>query len=140
MEPSDGCRIWPYTLAKGYGQLMYRGRLTRLNGLVCERWHGPRPAGMLAAHSCGNSSCWAGEHLRWATHTENMRDKWVDGTAASGERNGNSTLTEDDVKKIRASYVPGRGNTSLGVLADKYGVSTTCIHMIVKGHTWKHVS
>jgi len=54
-----------------------------------------------------------------------------------GEKNGQSKLTADDVRKIRIIYASG------GVfqkdLATEFGVSQSLIDVIVRRVAWKHV-
>jgi hypothetical protein len=54
-----------------------------------------------------------------------------------GERNGNSTLTEGDVREIRARYAAG--HCSQQSLGNEFGVSQQHILCIVKRKNWKHV-
>jgi hypothetical protein len=85
MESSDGCRIWPYKRIpwpwgeaprrRGYGMVWLDGRWQYVHQLTCTRWNGPRLEGMEVAHLCDDPGCWAGEHLRWASHRENMGDR-----------------------------------------------------------------
>jgi hypothetical protein len=66
-----------------------------------------------------------------------------------GSEVGNSKLTEDNVREIRARYFGGADRTSLPKfkhgfesmqkLADEFGVSKSLIAMIVNGQWWKHV-
>src|SRR3546814_15498376 len=70
-----------------------------------------------AAHKCGRPKCVNPRHLRWATHRENMADKAIHGTETIDERNGKTTLTEEDVRAIRAAP------PVLAPLLQKYGLS-----------------
>jgi plasmid maintenance system antidote protein VapI len=56
---------------------------------------------------------------------------------ACGERCHMAKLTEDDVRHIRADYVPYQ--LPLQTLAAKYGITFATVHKIVTGRTWKHV-
>jgi hypothetical protein len=136
MQPSTGCRIWPFSLAGGYGAIRVGGKVVRINALICEAWHGERPPGAQAAHSCGNPACWAGEHLRWASPQENMADKVTDGTLVRGERHGGAKLTEADVLAIRLRHSQGDTATAL---AREYGVTVACASQIVRRLSWKHI-
>lgn len=55
-----------------------------------------------------------------------------------GEAHGNSVLTEEKVREIRARYV-GRGGPTQQQLADEYGVSLTAISFVLTRRTWRHV-
>ena len=56
---------------------------------------------------------------------------------ACGEKNGNSVLTEKEVKEIIKKYA--LKNTSHRKLAKKYDVSKPTIMRIVNKETWKHI-
>jgi HNH endonuclease len=133
MEPSESCRIWPYAKAKGYGIVEVRGVTILVHGLTCEVWHGPRPAGMQAAHSCGENSCWAGEHLRWTTAKDNCGDKLGHGRLARGESIGASKLSEADVRAIRLRHTAGESQRSL---AREYNVTHPVVSRIVRRKAW----
>lgn len=52
-----------------------------------------------------------------------------------GERNGNSNLDEDKVRKIRAIH-KDYSTRELGIM---FGVSQSAIADVIKGRTWSHV-
>jgi len=132
------CLIWPFSKAKfGYGRLRVDGPLQQAHRIVCERVHGPPPSPEIeAAHNCGNTSCVNPDHIRWATHTENMADKELHGTTNRGTRNGRVKLTEDNVREIKRA-----GKTaSYRSIGRRYGVSAASIHQIFTGKSWAWVS
>ncbi len=47
-------------------------------------------------------------------------------------------LTEDDVRAIRATYVPGCRTHGQSALARRYGVTQPLIGMIVRRELWAH--
>lgn len=104
-----------------------------VHALVLAAFIGPRPPGLQAAHQDGDPTNNRLQNLRWATATENNRDKIRHGTIARGERNGRALLTPDDVRAIRASDASSRA------LARQYGVSRSCIRLIVKRINWRHI-
>jgi hypothetical protein len=62
-----------------------------------------------------------------------------------GELNPWAKLTNDDVRVIRQRYAaavpPGhryalRSSNTVGLLAQEFGVSTECIHRVVRGQTY----
>jgi hypothetical protein len=135
MEPTDGCRLWPFSRqASGYGQLSTSVETFTVAVLTCERWHGARPRGMEVAHSCGVRACWAGEHLRWATKAENEADKRLHGTSNAGVRNGKAKLTEEIVAAIRRRYVAG--GITQRMLAAEHGLSQGHVSDILNGRKW----
>ncbi len=57
--------------------------------------------------------------------------------AARGEANGNSKLTANDVREIRAAHAAGESIRSLG---RRYPVDRSVISDLINGYTWKHVT
>ncbi len=101
--------------------------------MVCLAFHGPRPAGMHAAHLDGNRWNNAASNLKWVNQEENESHKVDHDTRAWGERHGMARLTEDDVRAIRASDESGP------VLAAKYRVSRNHISSIRARKAWRHI-
>jgi hypothetical protein len=127
------CLIWPFGLRSEYPSVHYRGRSTQGgHRLVCELTHGPSPTkDHYAAHSCGNRTCIAPAHLRWATPTENQADRLLHDTHGRGLRHPNNRLTEADVRAIRAK--PDQKGVELAV---EYNVGATTISAIRSGKIW----
>jgi len=126
----------------GYRQLGIRGpdgrsRMVKVHRLVCRAFHGPPPSPKHeVAHGDGDPGNNAASNLRWATRSENHRDKHRHGTAAAGERSSSARLTETQVKSIRARHVAGE--TQAGIARD-LGVGIHLIHQVVRRISWKHV-
>ena len=137
MEPSEGCRLWPFEITQaGYGRIRTPGGEIRVSVITCETWHGKRPTGHMTLHSCRNKACWAGEHLRWGTAQENMDDRIRDGTTMFGAGHPSHRLTEDEVLKIRALHAEG---VTMYRLAKNFDCTLANISRIVKRETWKHI-
>lgn len=138
MEPSEGCRLWPFTLTThGYGRVCFATKEIRLNKITCEAWHGARPSNdHMVLHSCGNRACWAGEHLRWGTAQENQDDRINDGTKVFGDKASWSRLTTEQVIEIRERH---RAGVSMYQLAKEYDVTDVSIGNIIHRRTWKHI-
>lgn len=140
IHQTDDCIEWPYLVnAAGYGQVRFEGRMMNAHRAALIIHCGAPPSDeMHAAHApliCHNRRCVNPRHLRWATPSSNMRDRDIDGTTfiATGERQGASKLTEQDVAGIRASNKPQKE------LAELYGVSKQQISKIVRRERWTHV-
>lgn len=110
-------------------------RRFRVHRLVCEAWHGPPPAGAVAAHDDGNPQNNTFSNLRWATIAENMADKVRHGTVLSGEKNPFSKLTNAAVAHIRSECASSPEQVS--ALAERYGVSTRTISRVARGQSWQ---
>lgn len=94
--------------------------------LVLLAFVGPCPEGMQTLHKDDDPTNNNLSNLEWGTPKRNHET--IDRT---GENNGRSKLTPEDVIAIRAS-------TELHtVLADLYGVAAGYISQIKKGKTWK---
>lgn len=127
------CLIWPFArLDSGYPVVRSQGRQHVASRLMCELVNGSPPAAWYqAAHSCGNGhlACVNPKHLRWATPSENGKEKRT-------THNAMSKLTEDQVRVIRAMT----GRATQTSLAKTYGVTQTVISRIQSGQAWSWVS
>lgn len=74
------------------------------------------------------------DNLCWGTRSENHADKHQHNTWQGGSKNGNSVLTENQVRQIKAR-LPG----NMSQLAREFKVSHTTISRIACGRTWKHL-
>lgn len=76
-------------------------------------------------------------NLEWCTHQENMTHAFRYGLANNtGEKNGQSKLTEIQVKKIKLLLSQG---VTQQKIANEYGVSRSCILGIHVNRLWSHV-
>ena len=114
-----------------------KAKNAHVHSLVCEAFHGLRPSpDHEVAHGDGRPGNNAYDNLRWATRQENAVDAIAHGTIASGSRNGNSSLREDQIPAIRQMLAAG---TSAAVIARGFGVSRAAISNIKHNHTWRHI-
>lgn len=135
-ELSNECAIWPFGRdSEGYAATWHNGASIRAHAVNCEAVHGPKPVDKdHAAHNCGNRLCVNPQHLRWATHAENMQDKVLHGTnwRHRGEAHANSKLTAAQVAEIRAL----EGSATLTELGKRFGVHRSLIRRIHKNEAW----
>lgn len=110
-----------------------RGRY--LHQVVCEVFHGPRPAGHEVRHLDGNKLNNHPNNLAWGTRSENHRDKRRHGTDASGERNPMAKLTHELVARMRETRQ--REMVSYRALGQQFGVTTMTTYRAVKGESWR---
>jgi hypothetical protein len=89
----DECLIWPYgKVGDGYAAIRDGEKKIQVHRRVCEIVHGKPPSpSHLAAHSCGNGhlGCISPNHLRWATHKENMQDRFMHARLGFGRHGAN---------------------------------------------------
>lgn len=107
--------------------------------LVCEAFHGERPAGMEVNHKDGNKQNNRASNLEWETDSGNMRHAIDTGLksihrgdtpALKGEKNPACKLTDDQVNEIREAWKQGKKRAEL---AKQYGVRPETIWSIGTG-------
>jgi len=105
--------------------------------LVLEAFVGPCPPGMECRHLDGDTSNNRLANLCWGSPRENAADRHRHGHTARGEDHGQSVLTADQVRTIRAAYAAG--GTTHRRLAREYGVSDATVGAILTRHNWTHL-
>ncbi len=134
------CLIWTgYVDENGYGCVRHRGRHTALLHRISYTLHvGPisedEPD---VLHRCDNPPCVRPEHLFAGTHAGNVADMVQKDRHARGERHPAANLTEANVLEARRLYLAG--NATFEMLARKYAVRVTTIHLAITGRTWRHL-
>jgi hypothetical protein len=128
------CVVWPY--AKGRGSIKIDGRQRTAANAMCGIAHGPPADDEEVAHSCnqGDFGCINPNHLRWATHTENMGDKFIHGTQPMGEKHYKSKITAEIALAV---FKDARKPKEV---ADAFGVSVALVRAIRHGGSWSHVT
>jgi hypothetical protein len=123
VDPETGCWVWQRSLdGAGYGQIRVDGRLRPAHVVEWEKVHGPVPAGLVLDHVvCDNRPCVNPEHLKPATHAENIR------------RGRNVRLTWDDAQAIRALCAEGWRQSDV---ARAFGVAGPHVSQIVHFKKW----
>ncbi len=131
----DECLLWPFNkFPNGYGKVSVKGRGRLVHRVICERAHGPQPAGMTdVAHSCGVRGCVNPKHLRWATHKENMQEMIRHGRSTRGTKNSQAKLSEAQVLQVYSLSGKGKSQESVGLI---FGVSRKTVSDIWRGHRW----
>lgn len=134
----DGRIFYELPQASGYGgyrTLHIPGKRTmRAHVIVCEVFHGPRPAGAVVRHIDGNPANDSASNLAWGTQAENCTDTVRHGKSTKGSKNPQAVLTRRKVLDIRRRRAAGEANSALAV---EYGVSPATVCDIVKRRTWK---
>lgn len=143
VDKSGDCWLWTGSrMGEWHGQFRFRGRAFLAHRAAWTLYVGEIPEGLLVCHKCDVPNCVNPDHLFIGTHKDNMQDMIRKGRAywpgcnnqPLGERNGQSKLTDDAVREIRAS------KETHSVLAKKYGVSGSLISMVQTRRIWKHVT
>jgi hypothetical protein len=73
VEDGSGCHIWVGGSLKGYGLVWVNGTMRYVHRVRWEAVHGPVPKGLPLDHFvCNNPGCCNPDHVRPATHRENV--------------------------------------------------------------------
>lgn len=132
----SGCLIWPfYRNRQGYACYTTNGRPYLASRVICRLAHGePKAEALVAAHSCfkGHDGCVNPRHLRWATASENERDKVSSGTSNRGENHPLAKLTEDDVYIIRSLA----GVITQAEIGEMLSVSKWTVGDVIRRERW----
>lgn len=127
------CWVWTGACSNGYGFFGIKGISYKAHRVAYEMKHGPIPKGKLICHHCDNRPCVRPSHLFIGTQKDNIKDAIQKGRMGKGEANGNSKLTEKQVKQIRADIRSERK------IASEYNVSKSAVHHIKSRDNWKHI-
>lgn len=135
VQKTDGCWLWLGSRdGCGYGHLRC-GVLFKATRLCLRLINGEWPRGCVC-HKCDNPQCVRPDHLFVATQAENLADMRRKGRSARGSGHSMAKLNEAQVVEARRLHEAGESKRSI---ADRYGVSWGCIHLIVRRHNWAHV-
>lgn len=128
------CVEWTAKLgAKGYGvRSDYLQRVTKAHRAAFHEAYGWWPK--VVRHRCDNPPCVNAKHLVAGTQADNIRDMDVRGRRASGEANGNSVLTENEVREIRKMR---EGGLTYEGIRMAFGRSYGAVWKAANYHSWK---
>lgn len=108
--------------------------------IVFEMFYGYRPE--VVMHLCDNPRCINIQHLEAGTYALNNKDRARKGRSAK-TRPDRRTLTDDQVREIRAMYIPGsRRGSPHGVMAvvRRFGIDSNTVYQIHSRRTYKDVA
>jgi len=105
--------------------------------LVLEAFVGPCPDGQMTCHNDGDSQNNRLDNLRYDTNRKNQLDRHGHGTAATGSKNPNALLTNQQVAKMRKLYATGRYTQAK--LAARFEVTRACVCDVVRYKSYSNV-
>ena len=141
-----GClRVLPEVLkanSNDYLQVFYKNKNIKLCRLIAlEKYGDNAMKGLETHHDCHNPFCINPDHLSYGTHKKNMQDKVKAGRAYTGEHKGEkgglAKLTDLEVKEIKKLL--RQKKLTNREIAQKFGVSDSCIAHIKSGRCWNHI-
>lgn len=139
VEKSENCWVWKgWKHRDRYGLVRINKRMYMAHRIAYQMSVGPIPEGMLVCHRCDNPPCVRPDHLFLGTDYDNQQDAIRKGRIrnyARGERQWRAKLTQSQVDKIRAKYIPRKYSTHK--LAIEYGVNQQTIWAIIANRTWR---
>jgi hypothetical protein len=96
----------------------------------------PLPGQNEVAHNDGTRTNNRATNLRWATKTENQRDRLLHGTHGRGERGTRAKFTNAEAALLRA-FMRANPRVKNTELARQHGVSHETIRALRKGETYQ---
>ena len=128
--PPGDCWIWQKSKNRlNYGITSFKGKNTKSHILSLEaKYKRFMKPGEVVRHLCDNNPCSRPDHLVFGSRKENQRDIQLYGNSKR------SKVTPDIVRLIRVDT-----NASCSHLAEKYGISRSCVNRIRSGATWSYV-
>jgi len=139
------CWEWTcMTHSYGYGRFSIDSKWYLGHRISYRLYKGEIPDDKYVLHKCHNACCVNPEHLYLGSQKDNVQDAVSQGNFedrkngdVSGEINGRSKLTKDDVREIRKKYE--ETNISYSDLAEQYGISFGTVGKIIRRERWQHV-
>lgn len=120
----------------GYSQTKVNGKWALRHRLVFAAYYGHDEATMggVVMHSCDNPRCINPLHLSLGTHAENAKDRDNKGRANTlrGEAHGNAKLSDEQIRAIKARYVPRDKVNGSHALAREFGIAQSQVSRYVR--------
>lgn len=141
-DPPPAGEPWLWTGptdAKGYGHFKFEGRKVWAHRVSYELFVVQIPDGLIIRHKNDTPLDVNPHNLEVGTRADNRQDCVTRGRTVGprGEKQHQSKLTADQVRTIRARYIPRQVTQKM--LAEEYGVQQSTISKIVRGVRWDHL-
>jgi hypothetical protein len=139
----DECWLWTGALINSYGHGQFKWdekNIQTAHAAAYELFVGRRH-GLFVLHSCDTPGCINPKHLWLGTQQQNIEDMINKGRMGkhdnSGDKNPNTKLSNNQVRKIRDLY--NTGKYSEKKLARKFDTKQGIINGIVNNRSWKKI-
>lgn len=134
----DGCWEWNAArFSKGYGQFTIGEYNHRAHRVSHWNFNGSFDETLDVMHSCDNPWCVNPEHLSHGTNQDNRDDSISKIRHNIGERNGNASLTDEKVLKMRELFETG--NFTKSELSRMFNISPAVAGGVIDRKSWNHV-
>ena len=131
-------RVCYHGYARAYLSTNGKCKSIYVHRLVLEAFVGPKPSRKhQSAHNDGNRTNNTLANLRWATPTDNARDRIRHGTYLFGETGTSAKLTACEVIEIRR--LCSKHEMQMKEIAALFGVEPSTIYAIRTRKSWKHL-
>jgi hypothetical protein len=135
-DGEDACWGWRgHTSPAGYPGLSNQDGPEFAHRISYELHVGPIPEGMFVCHHCDNRVCTNPKHLFLGTPADNIADMVSKMRHSYGSKKPQTSLTEDDVLRIRQLFAGGKHAKEI---AEMYSTDVHNIHRIANGSRWKY--
>jgi hypothetical protein len=129
------CWLWDgATNDSGYGRMAIGGKFVPAHRIAYILVNGLIPNGQIIRHRCDNPPRCNPRHLLIGSVADNAKDAMERSLLATGERNGRTKLTIEEVREIR------RSSETLTEISKRYGIATSTASYIRSGRSWKYAA
>lgn len=130
-----------------YSKFWFNNKMARTNRVAYKLSKGDIPKDKIVMHNCNNPICCNPYHLELGSLSENSRymvkcNRWNN----YGENNGNSKLTENNVREIlkiyeeqRKLYPDLKQWQVIESIAKMFNMDNSNINRIINGKIWRHI-
>lgn len=138
-EELGPCWLWPRISIQGYGKTTIKLKHWLAHRLAWVYTYGEIPDEICVCHTCDTRNCVRPSHLWLGTNQENTADKVAKGRQAHGLMiAANQTLNKLNLKSAEEIRQLRKDGWTTNRLAEKYGVCSSNISMVLRGETWNH--
>lgn len=139
INEESGCWEWEGSKTVGYGTLklqeIYGDFKILAHRLSWVAFKGePINDGLFVCHHCDNPKCFNPDHLFLGTQKQNLLDCSEKSRTMTGDLNGNSKYSRDDIERVK--HLLGKGHTGREI-SSITGVSASHVSRIKRGYTWR---
>jgi len=153
IKADDECWLWKGSLDRdGYGWFSFTSTTATQSSktvfahrysLMLKLNNFELASSVFARHTCDKPTCVNPKHLIEGSAADNSADMTARNRQAVGDKNGNSTLTEEQAKTALATYHTDKQNGrlygSLERIAKSLNVDKQIVSRLTAGKTWKHL-
>ncbi len=121
----------------GYSLMRINMKLKSICRIILERRLGELNFRIVCRHTCDNPWCVNPSHVIPGTRFDNAHDCISRGRNAFGCKNGNSKLSDSDVRLIHRLSSDGFSQVRI---ANKFGIHQSTVCLILQRRSWKHIT